>query len=200
MDKIQGEKFKQFVEDNRKGVCARIMRGFKLSEDDAQDIYQESIIALYNNIDSEISTSLDKFFSGIWYRQALKFLRRQKRVVNYDISDSTSKSNKTAIISSKKINEIIRTIPQERITPRPEISPEEAFDLNQMKERVYKALDEMAQQCKNLLTKYYLEGYNWAELAAQFELKNADTAKAAANRCRRRFEEKYKGLEVYIKN
>lgn len=199
MDKIQGDKFRQFVEDNRKNVCRRIMLGFKLSEDDAKDIFQDSTIALYNHIEDGKDVSLEKFFAGICYRQTLKFLRKHKRTVNYDMSNPLSEVNKGTGISFNKLNEIVNTIPTNGIYPQTSTPPDEAFDLKRMKERVSKALDDMAQRCRQLLTKYYLEGYSWTELALLLELKNADTAKAAANRCRRRFEEKYKDLEVYLK-
>ena len=192
MNKIQGEKFKRFIEDSRPGVCRRIMHRFNLSEDDAEDIYQESAIALYNNIDTDINVSLDRFFSGIWYRQALKFLRDHKRTDSYDESVTQPHTG----ISMRKVDEIIKTMTAGHTHLQ---QPDEAFDHQQMKERVGKALDAMAQRCRQLLTLYYLEGYSWAELALHFDLKNADSAKSAANRCRRRFEEKNKELEIYIK-
>ncbi len=199
MDKIQGEKFRQFIEDNRSGVCRRIVQRFKLSADDAQDIYQESAIALYKGLNSSLDISIDKYFAGIWYRQALKFMRRQNRTVNCDMGSPASDACKPAGISLRKLNEIVRTIPDNRIGPQLSAQPDELFDLNSMKERVVEALGQMARQCRQLLTKYYIEGYDWTELARHFDLKNANTAKAAANRCRRRFEEKYKELEVYLK-
>ena len=69
-----------------------------------------------------------------------------------------------------------------------------------MKDLVHKALDDMAGKCRQLLTKYYIEGYNWTEKATENELKDANSAKANANRCRRRFEEKYKGLRNFVKS
>ncbi len=199
MDKIQGEKFSQFIEDSRQCVCRRIVQLFKLSADDAEDIYQESAIALFNNINTGLDVSMEKFFSGIWYRQTLKHLRRQKRIVSYDQDESTPGGNNGKSISLRKIDEIVRTIPTGKGNLQPSVAPDEAYDLSQMKARVGKALDDMAKRCRQLLTKYYLEGYSWAELAVQYDMSNADSAKAAANRCRRRFGEKYKELEVYVK-
>ena len=200
MDKIQGELFSRFIEESRKSVCQRIVGTFKLSEDDAKDIFQESAVALYNSINGGIDISLEKYFKGIWYRQTLKFLRKHHRTVNYDMGNLASETNKSTGISFRKLNEIMNTFPSERIHPQTGTPPDESFDLKQMKERVAHALDNMARHCRLLLTKYYLEGYSWQELATLFELKNADTAKAAANRCRRRFETKYKELEEYIKD
>lgn len=193
----------QFIENSRPGVCRRIMNRFRLSEDDAKDIYQESAIALYNNVDKGIDVSLEKFFSGIWYRQTLKFLRDRKSTESYDVGDPASGTG----VSMRKVNEIINSMSSGRGNQQsagknllsPIMQPDVTFDLQQMKERVGKALDAMAQRCRQLLTMYYLEGYNWAELALQLDLKNADTAKSAANRCRRRFKEKHKELEIYVK-
>lgn len=199
MDKIGSDKFVKFIEDNRKPVCRKIVSVFKVSVDDAMDIYQDSIIALYNSIDSVLPTSLESYFKGIWYNQTLKFLRKNKRKISYDTSVSSFEANETSGISFRKVNRIVRTIHTSRISPELSASPDNAFDLNQMRERVSKALDEMAHQCRQLLTKHYIEGYSWKELAVQYELKNADSAKAVANKCRRRFEEKYKELRLYVK-
>ena len=191
--KMQGEKFSQFIEENRSPVCQWIMRRFHLTEDDAKDIYQESSIALYNKIDATITSSLDKFFAGIWYRQTLKFLRQHQREVPLDLTASDNDPEKRKGVYLKKVNEILARV--DSCHP----SPNEAIDQKNMREAVAKALNEMTERCRTLLSKFYLEGYNWMELACQLHLKNASTAKAAANRCRRGFEEKYKGLAVYLK-
>ena len=132
-------------------------------------------------------------------RFGLKYIRKNKRIISYDTNSHASETNQHSGISFIKLNEIVKTIPTDISTPQSFLSPDEAFDLKQMKERVASALDAMALRCRQLLTKYYLEGYNWAELATQFGLSSADSAKASANKCRRRFEERYKELEVYIK-
>ena len=87
-----------------------------------------------------------------------------------------------------------------RGAPQSELQPDEVLELAQMKERVKEALGKMAEQCRMLLTKYYIEGYKWAELAVHAGFSNADSVKAAANRCRRRFEQRFKGLEIYVKD
>ena len=102
-------------------------------------------------------------------------------------------------ISSLKLNTILRKNPSERINPQIAETPDIVLELSNMKERVHKALDEMAIKCKQLLTKFYIEGFSWTELALELDFNNADTAKVSAKRCRDRFKEKYKELEVYVK-
>lgn len=200
MDEKQLVKFNTFIEESKDGAIRRLVHGLNLSEDDAKDIYQESVIALYDHIHGGIDCSLDKYFNGICYRQALKFIRKHKRIVNCDMGNPLFDDSKRKGISTHKLTEIMRTIPHERIFPQMAMPPDETTNLTQMKERVSKALDGMANRCKQLLTKYYLEGYTWSELAMEFNLKNADTAKAAANRCRRQFGEKYKELKAFLRN
>lgn len=210
MNKIKSEKFLEFVKDPSKSQIfyKRIKDKFlkkdiTLSEFDFHDIYQESIFVLYNNIGTELTSTkenaLDNFFFGVCYRQTLKFLRKQERIVNITDDDPTFDVRKKNIVSSNRLNKIIQTIPTEKGHSQKETSPDDAFDLKRMKELVHNALNEMAESCRQLLTKYYLEGYNWDEIAVFLKMSNAESAKSAANRCRRRFGEKYKGLEIYVK-
>lgn len=210
MNKIKSEKFLEFVKDisRKNSLCNNIKnnflkKGVSISDEDLDDIYQESIYVLYNNIGTELTSSkgnaLDNFFYGICYRQTLKFLRKQERV-DYidDMSNPILGASQKNGISAKKLNKVLNTISIERGHSQGNMSPDNAFDLTRMKELVHKALGEMAERCRQLLTKYYIEGYNWFEIADYLQLANAETAKSAANRCRRHFQEKYKGLEIYV--
>lgn len=200
MAEIGGTRFQQFVEENREPVLRRIMSGFGLSEADAKDIYQESVVALFRQLDVHITTSLDAFFHGIWYRQALKFIRSRRRLVSLDMDDTVPNEKGRKGVSQRQLDIITQTIPAGPGTLQSDLPPDEALELAQMKERVKDALGKMAEQCRMLLTKYYIEGYKWAELAVHAGFSNADSVKAAANRCRRRFEQRFKGLEIYVKD
>ena len=187
METARLDKFSQFIEDRRQSVCRQIVQSFHLSEQDAEDIFQNAVIALYKSIEANMPESLDNFFHGIWFRQTLKFMRDNKPMEHLETSERPLEEEHLSGVSAGSI------------TTQLTESPEDLFDIAQMKEQVKKALDMMAGKCKHLLTQYYLVGYSWAEIAVQLDMKNADTAKAAANRCRRRFEEKYKELEIYVK-
>ena len=60
---------------------------------------------------------------------------------------------------------------------------------------------EMAAKCRELLWSFYADELSWATIAEQCGLKNADTAKSAASRCRQTFKEKYNRLRsmFYVK-
>lgn len=199
MDLSRLERFSKFVEDQRQSVCRQISQGFHLPEEDAEDIFQNAVIAFYNGIETNMPESLEGYFHGIWTRQTLKFMRDSRRMESIDADGSSPEDRRTGGVSLQKVNEILSSKPAEGIAPQLAEQPDSIFDTSQMKTKVRKALDMMAGKCKELLTQYYLLGYSWTEIAVQLDLKNADTAKAAANRCRRRFEEKFRELEIYVK-
>jgi len=181
--------------------------GSPLSDKDYEDIYQESVIALYNYIGHKIECSLNTFFYNICYRQTLKLLRYQNKIQRIDYSDTSSEVDysssheveKKNVISIQKVYQILQAKPSGQGMPQQSPQPDKTFDLNLMKDCVHKALDNMAEKCRQLLTRYYIEGDNWTKIAIEYKLKDALSAKANAYRCRKRFEEKYRGLRNFVK-
>lgn len=216
MEIPEGTKFKMFVEAHKQFLRIKLKRElekkdfilsekdvtetvaknkehlkkphFNFSEYDIEDIFQESVIALYNNIGTHITCSLESYFYSIFRNQALKYYRKQKKIVDID-----------NVVDDPQSGERIFTDNLDKIFFFSS-SPEEECERNLMKENVYKALDEMADKCRKLLTRFYIEGYNWHELAEalDLDLKNSDNAKAAAYQCRKRFKEKYYRLKQHI--
>ena len=79
MDTSRLKNFNKFVEDRRQGICRQISKGFHLPEEDAKDVFQNAVIALYKGIEAEMPESLDSYFHGIWTRQdAVGTLRRHQ--------------------------------------------------------------------------------------------------------------------------
>lgn len=184
-------------DEKSKPLYSNLKSHFKLSDEDYDDIFQESVIALYNNLGKYITCTLSTYLFFICKNHALKHYRKLHRIAHADVSNPSDL--KKLGVSSQQLNLILHTSPSEKIYPQLSRTPDEEFELSQMKGNVHKALNEMANTCKQLLTKYYIEGYSWMEIAMKFELKNSDSAKAAANRCRNRFKEKYSELERYVK-
>ena len=196
---MEVKKGKKGKNKEKKALFPGLQNAFKLSADDFEDIFQESVIALYKNIGTPITCTLSSYFYFICRNQTLKHIRKESKMEHYNMSESAYDEQERTGISSQKLNSILRTIPSERINPQIAETPDKFLELSNMKERVHKALDEMATKCKQLLTKFYIEGFSWTELALEFDFSNADTAKVSAQRCRNRFKEKYRDLEVYVK-
>jgi DNA-directed RNA polymerase specialized sigma24 family protein len=92
------------------------------------------------------------------------------------------------MVSMAKVENVIR------ISSENEISEV----LERKAKLVHSILDAMSPQCKKLLWSFYAEGMNWATIAQQNGLSNANSAKSTANRCRNSFKEKYNELMTKI--
>jgi DNA-directed RNA polymerase specialized sigma24 family protein len=88
------------------------------------------------------------------------------------------------MVSMKKVETILQ------------VSEEHESVIKEKKQLVHEALGEMATRCRELLWSFYADELSWATIAEQCGLKNADTAKAAASRCRQTFKEKYNHLRL----
>ena len=79
-----------------------------------------------------------------------------------------------------------------------QVSEEQESVIKEKKQLVHEALGEMATRCRELLWSFYADELSWATIASQYGLKNADTAKSQASRCRQTFKEKYNHLKMSI--
>ena len=77
-----------------------------------------------------------------------------------------------------------------------QVCDEQESVINEKKKLVHDALEEMASRCRDLLWSFYADELSWATIAGLYGLKNADTAKSQASRCRQTFKEKYNHLRL----
>lgn len=191
MEIFKGAKFNKFISGNRERTLCCLRSKFPdLSEDDIEDIYQESSLALYNNIENnkliDLSCSLQTYFLSICINQSLKTTRKRGRHITVGINDTDIKQKN--MVSLAKVDSILRTC-----------SEGESENISERKSKlVHSILDVLSPQCKKLLWSFYAENLNWATIADMNGLSNANSAKSTANRCRNTFKEKYNELKNKI--
>ena len=191
MDIFRGPKFNKFISENRERTLFYLKSKYsELSEDDIEDVYQESSLALYKNIETnkltELSSSLYTYFLKICINQSMKAISRQGKHLTVGINETDVKQKN--MISISKVENVIR------------VSSEcESSEVVERKAKlVHSILDVMTPQCKKLLWSFYAEDMNWTTIAQQNGLSNANSAKSTANRCRNSFKEKYNELKTRI--
>lgn len=191
MNIFKGPKFNKFISENRERTLFYLKSKYsELSEDDIEDVYQESSLALYKNIETnkltELSSSLYTYFLRICINQSMKAISKQGKHLTVGINETDVKQKN--MVSISKVENVIK------------ISSEgESSDVVERKAKlVHSILDVMTPQCKKLLWSFYAEGMNWATIAQQNGLSNANSAKSTANRCRNTFKEKYNELKTKI--
>jgi RNA polymerase sigma factor (sigma-70 family) len=130
------------------------------STDDAKDIFQETMIVLYERVRSgafELNCLIKTYVYSVSRRLWLKRLQQMNRYV-------------------PSLDGLHETVPVEE-----EI--EEHERMNSEFEMMNKAIGSLGEPCKSLLEAYYLEKKNMQEIALSFGYTNADNAKNQKYKC-----------------
>jgi RNA polymerase sigma factor (sigma-70 family) len=130
------------------------------SADDAKDIFQESMIVLYEKVRSgtfELNCQIKTFVYSVSRRLWLKRLQQQNRY-------TTTGDNMESIVAV-----------EEELQDHEQRNAE--FDMME------KAINNLGEPCKGLLEAYYLQKQNMQVIAANFGYTNADNAKNQKYKC-----------------
>ena len=130
------------------------------SGDDAKDIFQETMIVLYEKVRSgtfELNCLIKTYVYSVSKRLWLKRLQQMNRY-------------------APPLDGVHETVPVEE-----EI--EEHERVNTEFEMMNKAIGSLGEPCKSLLEAYYLEKKNMQEIALSFGYTNADNAKNQKYKC-----------------
>lgn len=134
------------------------------SEQEAKDVYQESIIVLYQNVQKpgfELNCALQTYIYSIAKRLWLKQIGRQNHLVKLGNHESDESVNVGEELSEHERRE---------------------KDFGRMSE----SLEQLGEPCKSLITGFYLQRMNMDELAEKFGYTNADNAKNQKYKCLQR--------------
>ncbi len=130
------------------------------SSDDAKDIFQETIIVLYEKVRSggfELNCQIKTFVYSVARRLWLKRLQQQNRY-------SAAGDNMEAIVAVDQ-------------------DLEDHEQRNTDFEMMDKAIHSLGEPCKSLLEAYYIQKQNMQTIAANFGYTNADNAKNQKYKC-----------------
>ena len=130
------------------------------SIDDAKDIFQETVIVLYEKVRSgsfELNCQIKTFVYSVTRRLWLKRLQQQNRY-------TTPGDN------------IEMVVPVEEVL-------EDHEQRNAEFELMEKAINNLGEPCKSLLEAYYLQKQNMQTIASSFGYTNADNAKNQKYKC-----------------
>jgi RNA polymerase sigma factor (sigma-70 family) len=135
------------------------------SELDADDILQETIIVLWQKVNSEqfqLSSKLSTYLMAIAKNKWLSEMRKHRKIVTEDIPMHFGNHNPTSLdtlISNEKI------------------------------ELVRKTLEMIPEICKKILLLYYFEEKSMEEIARILRFANTDVAKSKKYQCKKSLEE-----------
>ena len=130
---------------------------YKLSREDAKDIFQDSVIAFYNNIIEERITELTcdsrTYLFTIAKFKAINFIKRSSRNINLSMPQLINDYNSTEDMADKKDND------------------------EHIRETLKEHLNLLSDKERRILEMYYFEDKSMKEIAAQLGYKNENVAK-----------------------
>lgn len=186
--------FYRFLDEERHKVYAYLHKAFNMEDDDLDDIYQESSIALYLKIkngdliveqeENKLmiqSCSLSGFFSRVCINQTLKFLSKKKRTV--PLFDESSVTRKEEFLADK-IDTLYHWSTEDQ-------SQEEKTFTERI---VNAAIESLPETCRNIFQGYYWNNFTTSVIADMFGFANANSVKTQKYKCVSKFKQKYQEL------
>lgn len=183
--KLQNIELNLFLAEERNKVMAYLRKTFSVSDDDLDDVYQESSVALFLNIQdgklSNLTSSLSTYFLRICINQTLKLLgKKQKAVPLFDDSRLTNKD----AFRPDKIDELYQLCTEDEETER----------LSRSEKIVQSIIESMPETCKNVFQGYYWDNLTTTTIADMFGFANANSVKTQKYKCLQKFRNKYNEL------
>ena len=175
----------RFISDEQGKVLSYLRKTFSVSDDDLNDIYQESSTALFLNIRdgklSNLTSSLSTYFLRVCINQTLKFIGKRQKVVPL-FNDSTI-TNKDAF-RPDKIDELYQLCTED----------EEAEKVSRSEKIVQSIIESMQDTCKNIFKGYYWDNLTTGTIADMYGFSNANSVKTQKYKCLQKFRSKYNEL------
>ncbi len=147
-----------------KDCLSWLRRKYNLQEVDAMDVFQQSILILYNNTATgkltELSGDIKSYLYGIARNKAMEAGRSTSRTIYPENLDSD-------------------------LTEIPDTEPEEETNLVAL---VKTLLPELGEACRQLLEMYYYKDLNMNEIAEMTHYNGADSVKTQKYKCIKRLQ------------
>lgn len=176
----------EFIEKMRPYSIAYIKKEFSMTDDDAEDLFQDSFLALFQNVKSgklkKLTSSLSTYFISICRNKALKMMRQQKKCTKIDVDflKTENEIEKADIIID--IYELNSSLEEKKLLLARKLVSELPSPCNELLWGVYR---------DNLPLKVLAEMYNYT----------AGSIKVVKHRCCEKFKKKYIELEQkYLRN
>ena len=153
---IDNIELNRFISDERGKVVSYLRKTFSVSDDDLNDIYQESSTALFLNIRdgklSNLTSSLSTYFLRVCINQTLKFIGKKQKVE--PLFNDNTLTNKD-VFRPDKIDELYQLCTED----------EEAEKVTCLEKIVQSIIESMPDTCKSVFKGYYWDNLTTTTIA-----------------------------------
>lgn len=186
---LKNQDLNRFISGEKGKILTYLRKNYSVSDEDIDDIFQESSMALYLNIRdgklSNLTSSLGTYFMKVCINQTLKFLGKSNKVV--PLVDESRISNGNTV-RDDKVDELYGFC----------MDTEEEDRKVRMELLVNNIIASMTDTCKNILQGYYWNDFSTSTIADMFGFSDANSVKAQKYKCVKKFRDKYNELKGKI--
>ena len=162
--------FNSFFTKERKKTVSLLQGRYNFSQEQAEDVYQDSCSALYQNIVRgklvKLTSTLSTYFTQICIFQALKKKRDDK--LNEILEDRQYDNSKVDVL----------------------LGLDGGYSLKQQM-AMEDIVNHMPPPCDVILWSYYYDNMKMTEIASVIDYKNSDTVKAKKAQCIKKLKDKF---------
>lgn len=140
---------------------------------DAENLYQDTFIAIYDNLLADRvrqDTSWDSYIMIIGMNLANKAMRKLSVTENIGSEDDENCKNATA----HKVESLLKSMPEDEIS---------LSDNLEVQSLLGNELTHTPEPCASIIRYFYYEGMSMDEIADEIGYRNAQTAKAKKSQC-----------------
>lgn len=161
--------FNTFFTKERKKTVTLLCGRYNLSQELAEDVYQDSCIALFQNIKNgklvSLTSSLSTYFTQICVFQTLKKIRDAKSFVSLDNGQ----------YDPPKVDELLGN---------------DGFTVEQQ-QAMEDIINHLPPPCDVILWGYYYDNMSLTEIANVIDFKNSDSVKAKKTQCMKKLKDRF---------
>lgn len=162
--------FNAFFTKERKKIVTLLRGKYNISREIAEDVYQDSCIALFQNVKNgklvSLTSSLSSYFTKICIFQALKNMRNIKSL-DY-VEDEK--------YDSSKVDELL--------------GMDDGYTVKQQQE-MEEIINHLPPPCDIILWSYYYDNMTMTEIAGIIDFKNSDSVKAKKAQCMKNLKDRF---------
>ena len=186
---LKNQDLNRFISGEKGKILTYLRKNYSVSDDDIDDIFQESSMALFLNIRdgklSNLTSSLGTYFMKVCINQTLKFLGKSSKAI--PLIDESRISNGNTV-RDDKVDELYGFC----------MDTEEEDRKVRMELLVNNIIASMTDTCKNILQGYYWNDFSTSTIAVMFGFSDANSVKEQKYKCVKKFRDKYNELKGKI--
>lgn len=169
-----------FARKQRDKTIAFLRKSYSLSEDDCEDIFQDSFIILYNNIKEgkldNLTSSISTYLMAICKNKAMELLRNRGKYISVSVNFSDGNN---ITFSNEKVDTILA------------LDTDESATVEEKEALVRKIVHNLPSPCDELLWGFYRDGLPMKDLANKFNYASENAVKVTKHRCCEKFRRKF---------